>query len=61
MVIDEDTAQALAAAMRAHLVPMWLLSSNAHLNGARPIDVLRLGEHERVLEAVEAELAGIPA
>jgi serine/threonine protein kinase len=37
---------------------IWLRSSNAHLNGARPCDLIELGRAEEVLEALNAELSG---
>lgn len=36
----------------------WLEGANAFLDGARPIDVLRLNGSGPVLEAIEAEAAG---
>lgn len=36
----------------------WLDSANAFLDGARPIDVLRVQGSTPVLEAIEAEAAG---
>jgi hypothetical protein len=36
----------------------WLEGTNAFLDGARPIDVLRLNGSVPVLEAIEAEAAG---
>jgi hypothetical protein len=36
----------------------WLLGSNAHLGGARPIDVLRLKGPAAVLPAIDAMVTG---
>lgn len=37
---------------------VWLESANAHLDGARPIDVLILEGPAPVIEAIDAQLAG---
>lgn len=37
---------------------IWLESANAHLAGARPLDVLRTSGPARVLEALDAEMWG---
>lgn len=39
-------------------IDIWLTSANAHLDGARPIDVLALDGLEPVIEAIEIEVAG---
>lgn len=39
-------------------VPDWLVRPNEHLNGARPIDVVRLRGPAEVLAAVDAEEEG---
>lgn len=39
-------------------VPMWLTSPNAHLGGARPVDVLQLRGAASVLPAVDALAVG---
>lgn len=36
----------------------WLLGSNSYLDGARPIDILRLRGSSEVLEALDAAAAG---
>ncbi len=36
----------------------WLTSANAHLDGARPIDVLRIRGSAEVIEALDAATAG---
>lgn len=43
---------------RPEVARSWLTGRNAHLGGARPIDVLRLGQGEDVLDALRSELAG---
>ncbi len=40
------------------VVPVWLRSRNAHLDGARPIDVIYLRGAREVLQALEAETVG---
>lgn len=37
---------------------VWLTGSNAHLGGARPVDVLELGGAAAVLPAIDALAAG---
>jgi hypothetical protein len=39
----------------------WLMSSNAHLGGARPIDVLHLSGVGPVLQALDADMWGSAA
>ena len=39
-------------------VEIWLTSSNAHLRGARPVDVLRLRGALAVVEAIDADAQG---
>ena len=39
-------------------IDVWLTSTNSHLDGARPIDVLALNGVETVMDAVEVEVAG---
>jgi hypothetical protein len=39
----------------------WLTSSNAFLEGARPIDYIRLKGFDQVLEAIDAEFSGVIA
>lgn len=41
------------------MVTPWLKASNAFLDGARPIDVLRVEGTSRVLEALDAEASGV--
>lgn len=40
------------------MVTPWLKASNAFLDGARPIDVLRVEGTRRVIEALDAEASG---
>lgn len=39
-------------------IDIWLTSANAHLDGARPTDVLALNGIETVMEAIDIEVAG---
>ena len=39
-------------------IDVWLTSTNSHLDGARPIDVLALNGVETVMDAREVEVAG---
>ena len=39
-------------------IDIWLTSANAHLDGARPTDVLALNGIEAVMEAIDIEVAG---
>lgn len=39
-------------------IEVWLTSANAHLDGARPIDVMALNGREPVMEAIDIEIAG---
>ncbi|TDX81552.1 uncharacterized protein DUF2384 [Rathayibacter sp. PhB151] len=41
------------------MVAPWLTGQNAFLDGARPIDVLRLEGSQRVIEALDAEASGV--
>ncbi|MFH8252894.1 antitoxin Xre/MbcA/ParS toxin-binding domain-containing protein [Microbacterium sp. B2969] len=64
-VIEESVAYDVAA-VRARLrelwtdpaIDVWLTSTNSHLDGARPIDVLALTGVETVMDAIEVEVAG---
>lgn len=38
-------------------IDVWLTSANAHLDGARPTDVLALNGLETVMEAIDIEVA----
>lgn len=48
----------LTALWTEPVIEVWLTSANAHLDGARPIDVLALNGPEPVMEAIEIEVAG---
>ncbi|OJV93335.1 MULTISPECIES: antitoxin Xre/MbcA/ParS toxin-binding domain-containing protein [unclassified Microbacterium] len=39
-------------------IEVWLTSTNSHLDGARPIDVLALNGVETVMGAIDVEIAG---
>lgn len=53
-----NSATLLRESFRPEVARSWLTGRNAHLGGARPIDVLRLGEGGDVLDALRSELAG---
>ena|SRR5437016_11272936 len=55
--LDAVVAQLLLVWDRS-LVADWLSTANAHLGGARPVDVLRQRGPAEVIEAVRAEAAG---
>lgn len=40
------------------VIDVWLMSANAHLDGARPCDVLAMDGLAAVMEAVAVEVAG---
>ncbi|WP_438354640.1 antitoxin Xre/MbcA/ParS toxin-binding domain-containing protein [Microbacterium sp. CJ88] len=48
----------LAALWTEPAIDVWLTSANAHLDGARPCDVLALEGLAAVVEAVDVEVAG---
>ena len=48
----------LLRAMSPDLAALWLVSPNAHLNGARPVDAFRLAGHRPVVEAIAAYAEG---
>lgn len=59
--IEADVAEvrtALGELWTDAVIDGWLRSSNVHLDGARPIDLLTLGEVDAVLDAVRIERAG---
>jgi hypothetical protein len=37
---------------------VWMTSQNAHLDGARPADLLALGREQEVLDALDAAADG---
>lgn len=51
-------ADALAEVHTETVFENYLTSSNSFLNGARAVDVVRLGSYEEVLEAIEGHKAG---
>jgi len=58
-LIDLDYVLALALQQWTPEVARdWLETANAHLDGARPLDVVRLGEPAAVVDALRAEHAG---
>lgn len=54
----ETVRKRLSALWTDPAIDVWLTSANAHLDGARPADVLALKGLEPVLEAIEIEVAG---
>ena len=54
----EAVRQRLVALWTIPAIDVWLTSANAHLDGARPIDVLALNGPGPVMEAIELEVAG---
>lgn len=58
-LLDLDHVVArLALLWDESLIEAWLISPNAHLGGAAPIDVLRASGAREVLDAIDAELQG---
>jgi hypothetical protein len=65
---DEDTrvikeltnvVDYLSSVWAPSVMSAWLTSSNAFLEGARPIDYIRLKGFDQVLEAIDAEFSGV--
>lgn len=54
----EAVRQRLSALWTDPAIEVWLTSANAHLDGARPTDVLALNGLETVMEAIDIEVAG---
>lgn len=54
----EAVQERLSALWTDPAIDVWLTSANAHLDGARPVDVLALNGLEAVMEAIEIEVAG---
>lgn len=48
----------LLQTMNAEVAAIWLVSPNAHLSGARPVDAFRLAGHRRVVDAIQAYAEG---
>jgi len=58
-LLDLDYVIARAAMLwPMEVVHDWLVGSNAFLNGARPVDVVRSEGAKAVIEALDAELSG---
>jgi hypothetical protein len=54
-IIDLDfVLSRLLRTMSARLAGIWLVSPNAHLGGARPVDAFRLAGHRLVVDAIDA-------
>ena len=64
-IVEKSIAHDIAA-VRSRLrelwtepaIDVWLTSTNSHLDGARPIDVLALNGIEAVMDAIDVEVAG---
>ncbi|QTV80467.1 antitoxin Xre/MbcA/ParS toxin-binding domain-containing protein [Microbacterium sp. NIBRBAC000506063] len=64
--IVEQSVTHDVAAVRARLrelwtdpvIDVWLTSTNSHLDGTRPVDVLALRGVEAVMDAIDVEVAG---
>ncbi|MER7525149.1 antitoxin Xre/MbcA/ParS toxin-binding domain-containing protein [Microbacterium oxydans] len=54
----EAVRERLSALWTDPAIEVWLTSANAHLDGARPTDVLALNGLETVMEAIDIEVAG---
>lgn len=48
----------LSALWTDPVIDVWLTSANAHLDGARPVDVVAMKGLEAVMEAIGVEVAG---
>ena len=57
IALDAVVAQLLLVWDRS-LITDWLFSANAHLSGARPVDVLKQRGPAEVIDAARAEAAG---
>lgn len=58
-ILDLDfVLSLLLRTMSAELAGIWLVSPNAFLGDARPIDALRIEGHRRVVEAIQAYAEG---
>lgn len=63
--VEQSVAHDIAA-VRAGLrelwtdpvIDVWLTSSNSHLDGARPVDVIALNGVKSVMDAIDVEVAG---
>ncbi len=58
-ILDLDYVLSLLfRSMTPSLAGLWLVSPNAHLNGARPVDAFRLAGQRPVADAIQAHLQG---
>ena len=58
-ILDLDfVLSLLLRTMPAELAGVWLVSPNAFLGDARPVDALRIEGHRRVVEAIQAYAEG---
>lgn len=58
-ILDLDYVLAqLFRAMAPPVAASWLVSPNAHLNGARPVDAFRVAGQRPVTDAIQAHLEG---
>jgi len=58
-LVDLDHVMARALMLFSQPVAMdWLTSANSHLDGSRPIDVLRTRGSSEVIDALDATMAG---
>jgi hypothetical protein len=58
-ILDLDyVLSQLLRAMAPSLAGVWLVSPNAHLNGARPVDAFRVAGQRPVSDAINAHLQG---
>lgn len=60
---DEDTAvietvKLLSTSLSPGAVADWFEAKNRYLGGERPIDLLTVNQHDRVLEAARAFIEG---
>lgn len=54
----EAVRERLSVLWTGPAIDIWLTSANAHLDGARPTDVLALNGVEAVMAAIDIEVAG---
>ena len=58
-ILDLDyVLSQLFRAMAPPVAAVWLVSPNAHLNGARPVDAFRVAGQRPVTDAIQAHLQG---
>lgn len=56
--IPADVAELLRQLYLPQASRGWLLGHNAHLEGRRPIDCIKLGDAASVIEALNVEIQG---